>query len=1269
MAVGDVHVLESAKVRVKFTEHATYKVVLTSIENLEDGSLQSFAPQSPFRVKVRDVATTDAFEPDAVSNVASSYAVTGVGYDASTFHLGSNYEQPALGGRKWFQAVFDYSVPGDSLRIYFTAQLLDSHPDRVRFALYVDTKRFGGGLTTTAAFWCAPILLAVPTFVVDQYFIAVGMGLTTKSPKIDLVGDGASYRFPTGRKPGITTLAEELVSATAFEPETKGAQFSDRMEVMYPTWMSSACSGYGDSSPLGTTVYAHDDLRFVGRRFLDFYSGGNVLLEQEGLVENGIAAANGWTIATDADLRATSTYVRVFRRSGDVLGEEIGLDYRRWSTTCSEFAANMPAKTKDREDVAPMVQMTPIFRVYYNDDDEGQTGLTATIADETRAAFPAIDDDCPLLRMNYDTLFPMFQDASATHPGKVGDTLYDAWDFHCDQAKKDHSQQLFDEKLLYTGVFNNARRPSPYDGRAFWNSDGMSAARIKNHLEAANPGAYKTTDQWLKVSRTVASRSFNGTFTKITLSGAALDPSLWNRFSSYAGTTAGINHAAHPDHLGWIDKPAATEWAFPIERQVQADFTANPPIIYVAGDQTATVQVNDAVDLYFTAQGAIPGYDPQGNGRVGDNAQTSLCAMADAIGNQGATAGGWATRFIEQWILEGRPHFTIYCSILTRYDPICWGSHGGETPGSNQQILAWRRVLARMRASVPQPFQIMEEDGPYDWMVGLVDGHTRTVRRLDITTLVSHPSSPSGWGVSPFFQTVWGEYYRFGGFQGAFEGHVTNFGGASIYDAVWGGTGQKNYREAMVGDVMVGYLPTVGVSPNPAHSLGTVTGLGTVYMPWNHPTIGRSAPTSFAALLCRLVQLNLHYKNAIYLGRRMRSLVRYGQSTVDYAPLSVSFGHEDFHSIGVDENGKKRKPIFDAVFLDHVSPRRLLAVFVNDGTVGRKDEYEFDPEHYPELLPMGARGYSVTRTTVNHDGVTSESLPSATGEFEFDVELGPGEVVVYEFALSPAASATADSSIVVGKNSYASVSDADERLATSVRASSRWPLLSRAQKESALVTFFRQLELQRWAGTSSALRNASTAAVASAGSGYAAGDVVSAVGGSGKPASFEVAEVDGAGAVAKLLLVDAGEYGAVPEGDVGTETGGDGSGLTLSMSFVAQQTLWPRGGVVDRNGQAVDASSFPPNLVAAQIEGAFELSQNMKLETKATQNSNVRSLQAGSVGVEFFRPNDQAGRFPAVVQELIEDLLAGTAATGAPIATGTGAESMLADDESVEGVG
>lgn len=110
-----------------------------------------------------------------------------------------------------------------------------------------------------------------------------------------------------------------------------------------------------------------------------------------------------------------------------------------------------------------------------------------------------------------------------------------------------------------------------------------------------------------------------------------------------------------------------------------------------------------------------------------------------------------------------------------------------------------------------------------------------------------------------------------------------------------------------------------------------------------------------------------------------------------------------------------------------------------------------------------------------------------------------------------------------------------------------------------------------------------------------------------------------------------------------------------------QPLEWPRTGVVDRYGAAVDSSTIP----AAVLNGAYELAGAIRMSSKVITDasgtsSNKKVVQAGSARVEFFVP--VAGtRLPTPVVEWLGQFLAGAGGAGAPWpeAYGTDGESQF----------
>lgn len=112
----------------------------------------------------------------------------------------------------------------------------------------------------------------------------------------------------------------------------------------------------------------------------------------------------------------------------------------------------------------------------------------------------------------------------------------------------------------------------------------------------------------------------------------------------------------------------------------------------------------------------------------------------------------------------------------------------------------------------------------------------------------------------------------------------------------------------------------------------------------------------------------------------------------------------------------------------------------------------------------------------------------------------------------------------------------------------------------------------------------------------------------------------------------------------------------------AQALAWPRAGVIDRYGNAVDSSVVPTDVKNGQIELAFEVSQDPTLVTKESSGSNIESVKAGSAAVSFFRPT-AGSRLPFASWAILGQYASGGAAAGdfaLPVVGGTDEESTFA---------
>lgn len=110
-----------------------------------------------------------------------------------------------------------------------------------------------------------------------------------------------------------------------------------------------------------------------------------------------------------------------------------------------------------------------------------------------------------------------------------------------------------------------------------------------------------------------------------------------------------------------------------------------------------------------------------------------------------------------------------------------------------------------------------------------------------------------------------------------------------------------------------------------------------------------------------------------------------------------------------------------------------------------------------------------------------------------------------------------------------------------------------------------------------------------------------------------------------------------------------------------QDLAFPRSGLTDCEGTAVDEDSVPQAVVDASILLAMDLASGSEAETAATTENKAKRLKAGSVEIENFRGDPlQSGRFTLAVMELIGCFLTGSSPALTGVATGTdGCEANL----------
>ena len=228
-------------------------------------------------------------------------------------------------------------------------------------------------------------------------------------------------------------------------------------------------------------------------------------------------------------------------------------------------------------------------------------------------------------------------------------------------------------------------------------------------------------------------------------------------------------------------------------------------------------------------------------------------------------------------------------------------------------------------------------------------------------------------------------------------------------------------------------------------------------------------------------------------------------------------------------------------------------------------------------------------------------------------------------------------------NSYVTLAEADAYLADSIRAATTWAALDTATKEAALKTAHRLLERMSWEGEKLEGHFTSRAAVPSspAGTDYAASDVLTL---GATPVDEDL----------RALITVATVSGGVPQ-TITQEHAGlyDAAPATPAATAVVSATNSPTGFVVDLTNEAFTAqwprsthpTEIPDDIKHAQIEYAYELSQDPSIETGRVGVQNTKRVKAGSVEVENFRPSE-GKTAPSVVLQLIADYLESGSTSG-----------------------
>lgn len=113
---------------------------------------------------------------------------------------------------------------------------------------------------------------------------------------------------------------------------------------------------------------------------------------------------------------------------------------------------------------------------------------------------------------------------------------------------------------------------------------------------------------------------------------------------------------------------------------------------------------------------------------------------------------------------------------------------------------------------------------------------------------------------------------------------------------------------------------------------------------------------------------------------------------------------------------------------------------------------------------------------------------------------------------------------------------------------------------------------------------------------------------------------------------------------------------------------WPRTGVTDPDGTAVDSSTVPAAIVTAVFELVALLAADADVQAAPDSGNNVKKLDADGTSIEFFRPTSAtdgtATVLPQVVSQLVGKWLKSASssfAAASGTSTGSGASSWFDD--------
>ena len=109
-----------------------------------------------------------------------------------------------------------------------------------------------------------------------------------------------------------------------------------------------------------------------------------------------------------------------------------------------------------------------------------------------------------------------------------------------------------------------------------------------------------------------------------------------------------------------------------------------------------------------------------------------------------------------------------------------------------------------------------------------------------------------------------------------------------------------------------------------------------------------------------------------------------------------------------------------------------------------------------------------------------------------------------------------------------------------------------------------------------------------------------------------------------------------------------------------QMLEFPRSGLTDKNGDPVDETTVPQEVIDATCEYGLALIEDDSIQNQANTGSNIKRLKAGSAEIEYIRGTN-GKRFSTIISELIGLWLSASSQYSGPFVSGADNESGFSD--------